>query len=492
MNAGQFSTQGAVMDEKRPGGEMKTPQPGDEPTQSTINPLSTKAGELIKREYFWPMVGIVFVGLLLFYFLDHMDKGISYKLGNSSVDVPMYVVILSAFLSFGGAFVVLRTTGKALNWLALAIVAGVICIDLFNWGPLWQLSSGIFRSIAKQLPEPTGFFSAFLRSYFNAGLTEEGYKALPTLALLAIGLTDWKPWNKRIGIQEPLDGIMMGIVAGAAFAFIETGFNYFGKEVIKGSVTSGLALVTPRLLTDLAGHIAYAGYFGYFIGLAGKFPKMRWKLLGIGFASAAAIHALWNASGYLGSWANIIPAALGLLLLGSAIMKARELSPNRANLAASQILNGFSRIRMPIPGAGAPVQAAAAQAAAAAPAAAPAAATRAATAAVPSPAANSITWADASDTLVIQIGSARVPVTIGARLYERQTPGATSSKGDGIVGEVNANPNDPSILGVRNLSNQIWQVTTETGQRRELQPGRSIHLTRGTRIQLGDLIAAVN
>jgi len=489
MNAGQFSTQGAVMDEKRPGGEMKTPQPGDQPSQSTINPLSTKAGELIKRGNFWPIAAITVAGLLLFYFLDHLNLGITYRVGNSSVDVPMYVIVMSAFLSFGGAFVVLRTTGKALNWLALGAVVAVISIDLFYFGPLWQISEGIFRSIAKQLPQPTGFFSAFLRSFFNAGLTEESYKAIPTLALMFIGLSGWKPWNQRIGIQEPLDGIMMGVAAGASFAFIETGFNYFGREILRGNEMTALQLVTPRLLSDLAGHIAYAGYLGYFIGLAGKFPKMRWKLIGIGLLSAAGIHALWNASGYLGEWARVIPAGLGLLLLGSAILKAREMSPNRANLAASQILNGFSRIRMPMPGgqgAGAAAATTAAQpaprAAAAAPAASPAAA----------PGAQSITWTDANDTLVIQIGSARVPVTVGARLYERQTPGATSSKGDGIVGEVNANPNDPSKLGVRNLSNQIWQVTTEAGQRRELQPGRSIHLTRGTRIQLGDLIAAIN
>jgi hypothetical protein len=102
-----------------------------------------------------------------------------------------------------------------------------------------------------------------------------------------------------------------------------------------------------------------------------------------------------------------------------------------------------------------------------------------------------MTWGDDSNLLTIEIGTARVPVAPGARLYERQTPGARSMNNDNVVAEVNANPNDASMLGIKNLSNQSWEVVTESGEKRQLASGRSVRLARGTRIQIGDLVAVV-
>ncbi len=42
------------------------------------------------------------------------------------------------------------------------------------------------------------------------------------------------------------------------------------------------------------GHMAYSGYFGYFIGLAVLKPESRWKILLIGLVSASIPHALWD------------------------------------------------------------------------------------------------------------------------------------------------------------------------------------------------------
>jgi hypothetical protein len=127
---------------------------------------------------------------------------------------------------------------------------------------------------------------------------------------------------------------------------------------------------------------------------------------------------------------------------------------------------------------------------AAAPAAVPPAA--AAPAAMQKPAApGSITWDDDSNQRIVEIGSARIPAAVGARLWERQAPGATASRGDGVVGEVNANPNDPSVLGFKNLSQQTWEVTLADGTQRELASGRSIKLEAGMKIRIGDLVAVV-
>jgi hypothetical protein len=60
-----------------------------------------------------------------------------------------------------------------------------------------------------------------------------------------------------------------------------------------------------------------------------------------------------------------------------------------------------------------------------------------------------------------------------------------------VVAEVNANPNDPSVLGLKNVSDTVFHVTTADGQTRELVPGRSIRIESGMRLQIGDLIASV-
>jgi len=48
-----------------------------------------------------------------------------------------------------------------------------------------------------------------------------------------------------------------------------------------------------------------------------------------------------------------------------------------------------------------------------------------------------------------------------------------------------------TALGIKNLSQQIWHVTTLEGERRELASGRSVRLLRGMRILIGDLYAEV-
>jgi RsiW-degrading membrane proteinase PrsW (M82 family) len=50
----------------------------------------------------------------------------------------------------------------------------------------------------------------------------------------------------------------------------------------------GLQLLIPRILGEVAGHLAYSGYFGYFIGLSVLKPSRRWQILAIGYMTAAA------------------------------------------------------------------------------------------------------------------------------------------------------------------------------------------------------------
>lgn len=55
----------------------------------------------------------------------------------------------------------------------------------------------------------------------------------------------------------------------------------------------------------------------------------------------------------------------------------------------------------------------------------------------------------------------------------------------GIPAEVNHNPNDPGMFGLKNLSNQNWQATLPDGTTHQIAPGRSVRLGNFVKIDFG-------
>lgn len=76
-------------------------------------------------------------------------------------------------------------------------------------------------------------------------------------------------------------------------------------------------------------------------------------------------------------------------------------------------------------------------------------------------------------------------LTVGMKLTEIDIPGLKSNSFDGAVVEVNCNPKDPTTLGLKNLSHQSWAALTASGERRQIDSGRSIKLAVGTKINFG-------
>jgi frataxin-like iron-binding protein CyaY len=62
-----------------------------------------------------------------------------------------------------------------------------------------------------------------------------------------------------------------------------------------------------------------------------------------------------------------------------------------------------------------------------------------------------------------------------------------SQRADGVVAQVNPNPNDPMILGLQNFSHRVWVATPASGEQRQVAPGRSIKLAVGTKINFGSV-----
>jgi RsiW-degrading membrane proteinase PrsW (M82 family) len=486
------------MDNKRPGGSMKQPL-GDTPTRSQLLPLQTNWRALLSKGYFWPGMITVIAVVLLFGYLQSdsaynvvcpckvltvTSAGPALEYQNVKVAVPMYLVVLALYITGGLAYGAYRIIGKtAPLWLIPA--AGAVTYFLAG-GPLLSVAH-ILDFGVHDLPDhftPFGIIQAF----FAAGLPEEVLKAVPVVLGVWAARSLQKGhllWGARV--VEPLDGILIGVASGLGFTLNETLTQYVPQQIVYAHfqlVSESMAseLLIPRVLQNIAGHAAWAGILGYYIGLAAMRATgwQRPALIGLGIA--ALLHGAWDASGQNGL-VELIVAVVSFAMLAGVIMKARELSPHRSQLLRSQVTE-------------APVAAAAAASASPSAPATGAAATPSAVR--PNGVARSQTWGQRSQTWdeapaveCLVLGNSRFPLTLGARLTESQIPGLKAGAGDGVVAIVNANPEDARMLGLKNLSTATWHVETVGHGARELSTGRSIRIERGVRIQIGDVTATI-
>ncbi|WP_414541256.1 PrsW family glutamic-type intramembrane protease [Nostoc sp. CCY0012] len=258
-------------------------------------------------------------------------------------------VIVATYIASAAYYFVYQLCGKQKPWWVL--MGAALCTTLILLSPLLDLFIFVFRVILPgNLPtpqEPITFTELLVRMFFGAGLMEELLKALPLIGAYFIGLGLPSPWRERIGIWEPLDGILLGTASAVGFTLLETLGQYVPdithnvtQQVGIGAAgqLAGLQLLIPRILGSVAGHMAYSGYLGYFIGLAVLKPRMSWQILSIGYLSASALHALWNATGSINALLLVVVGVLSYAFLMAAILKARVLSPTRSQNFATRFI----------------------------------------------------------------------------------------------------------------------------------------------------------
>ncbi len=69
----------------------------------------------------------------------------------------------------------------------------------------------------------------------------------------------------------------------------------------------------------------------------------------------------------------------------------------------------------------------------------------------------------------------------GQSLTTADLPGLTPLQA-GVVADISRHPQDPAVIGLRNLARQKWKVQLPDGTSREVEPQRSVRLAAGTRI----------
>jgi RsiW-degrading membrane proteinase PrsW (M82 family) len=304
-------------------------QPGNSLRFSHVLPIFSTRKDLLQKGYLIP--GILTILIVI---------GLFASIGSP----PTFNALVGIYLAAIGYYFIYQMAGKQKPWWLL-ISSAILTIILAN-SFLFGLFSIFFRNILPGNIETSqnDFRSLLVSMFFGAGMMEELFKAIPVFIALWLGLKLKSPWQDRIGVTEPLDGILLGAASAVGFTFLET-FGQYIPETVQ-EITSqygngvgelyGLHLLIPRIIGSVAGHMAYSGYFGYFIGLSMLKPSKRWLILSIGYLTSSALHAFWNASGAIHPLLMAVAGILAYSFLLAAILKARKLSPTRSQNFATQ------------------------------------------------------------------------------------------------------------------------------------------------------------
>jgi RsiW-degrading membrane proteinase PrsW (M82 family) len=295
-------------------------------------PILSTGRELTDKAYLVPaIVTITFVVLLFL------------AIGNPAV----FNLLLATYLAIAALYFIYQLCGKQKPWWLLLSAATLTALILIS--PILNLFTLVFHHILpgdlSNTTAATNFGVLLVKMFFGAGLMEELLKAVPVFIALGLGLRLRSPFRSRIGVWEPLDGILLGAASAVGFSLMETLGVYvpatYKSSLLDGQEAAqlaGLQLLIPRVLGLIAGHMAYSGYFGYFIGLSVLRSRQRWLILGVGLCTAASLHTLWNAAGMLSPVFLALIGVLSYAFLGAAILKARALSPTRSQNFATRFL----------------------------------------------------------------------------------------------------------------------------------------------------------
>lgn len=305
-------------------------RPRETVSLTQLFPILSTGRELAHKAYLLPAgITVLFVVLLFL------------AIGNPTV----FNFLLASYLAIAAYFFIYQLCGKRKLWWLLLLVALATALLLVS--PVLDLFTLVFHRLLpgdlSNTDAQTNFLIVLVKMFFGAGLMEELFKAMPVLFLYWLGFQLRSPWREKLGVWEPLDGILLGAASAVGFSLMET-LGVYVPATYKSALMSGpdaaqlasLQLLIPRVLGLVAGHMAYSGYLGYFIGLSALRRRQRKLILGVGYGSAAGLHTLWNAAGLLNPAFLAIVGGLSYAFLGAAILKARALSPTRSQNFATR------------------------------------------------------------------------------------------------------------------------------------------------------------
>jgi eukaryotic-like serine/threonine-protein kinase len=88
--------------------------------------------------------------------------------------------------------------------------------------------------------------------------------------------------------------------------------------------------------------------------------------------------------------------------------------------------------------------------------------------------------------LRLVLGKYNVPLFPGVELYACHTRGGNDDY-SAVTGEVIMNKNNPSLWGIKNLSDDSWYMTPENGEGKNIDKGSVIPITSNLNIQFKEI-----
>lgn len=304
----------------------------DSLTLTQLFPIVSTGRQLVQKAYLWPAIFTVVCVVLMFITIG---------------DSKAFNFFTAVYIAGGAYYFIYRLCGKHKPWWVL-LGSGLFTVVILL-SPILNFFILIFRQLLPGNilvePDEAGFFGLLFAMFFGAGLMEELLKALPVFAALFLGRLLPYRWQQKIGVIEPLDAILLATASAVGFTLLETLGQYIPNIVSNSSFQvgeniaqlQGLQLLIPRVLGMVSGHMAYSGYFGYFIGLSALRRRNTCLILSVGYLTAASLHALWNAAGAVSVVMLVIVGVLSYAFLAAAILKARAISPTRENNFATRL-----------------------------------------------------------------------------------------------------------------------------------------------------------
>jgi protease PrsW len=115
----------------------------------------------------------------------------------------------------------------------------------------------------------------FLEAFFVAAIPEEFFK-LAILLLYSM---------RRVEFDEPMDGIVYGVVASLGFATFENILYVFD---------GGLSVAISRAFSAVPFHAFAGAILGYYVGQAKFHPEEKWLWIMKGYAAVMLLHGLYD------------------------------------------------------------------------------------------------------------------------------------------------------------------------------------------------------
>ncbi len=511
-----------------PPGMPRLPRDHDQASMSELIPFSSKKINLLRS----PLT----IFLLLAAVLAPLIIVMADSLGQARTVPDALKTFI--YISFAAVFFVVFTIGLLIYFYArpgrpllpyfwgFLIVFLLMIPSVFGIPFVLDLFILLFRALPGTDPflltQTSGVPATFFAHFVGAGLMEEAFKAIPILIGFAIALRLRRrpgppsTMANFLAIRGPLDGVLLGVFAGAAFILVETAGQYLPGTAMRvaqetRSLEAGLAqallLYFPRVIGGAVGHIAYSAIFGYFIGLALLRRKQMVPLILGGWLLSSWLHALWNTAGTIdpSGYFFFVAAAIKALFLIGVVLKARQLHVSRYGDAGDTMgsividrSGGGRETAPPIPGHGpapfggyAPVpppygsqppQPAQPFAGYASNAPQPAP--------VPAPpiAPPSADPYPASETLqqpvALDLAGQRIALDAGVVIDLAAMP-ALAGRGAGMRGDVVPHPSRPGVLGLRNSGAWPWTAYLRDGTSQQIDRDQNIRLAPGVRIDFG-------